>query len=236
MTQYRLILESGPKRKKTMVHVLDLLGCVITGPTTPVALQYTAAGIADFRHFLRAHGAAAPDDDITMEVVLHITEGAWVGNGDPTIRFPDDLAALPRDERAALIERMEWMRGDLLALARQIATADLVARSEAGGRSIRSILEHICAAEYSYVRSFGKLPGIAGPGVLERMDHAELLEWMEVLLTAETTLLRDLTDEQMTEALSGRAHAPTPRQRLRRVLEHQWEHLQEIRQRLAAHE
>jgi hypothetical protein len=31
---YDLYLESGPKRKKTMVHVLDLLGCIVHGPTT----------------------------------------------------------------------------------------------------------------------------------------------------------------------------------------------------------
>ena len=30
--EYRLHLESGPRRKKTMGHVLDLPGCIATGP------------------------------------------------------------------------------------------------------------------------------------------------------------------------------------------------------------
>jgi hypothetical protein len=32
VTVHDLYLESGPKRRKTMVHVLDLLGCVAVGP------------------------------------------------------------------------------------------------------------------------------------------------------------------------------------------------------------
>ena len=32
MVEYKLYVESGPKRRKTMVHVFSLLGCVATGP------------------------------------------------------------------------------------------------------------------------------------------------------------------------------------------------------------
>jgi len=38
MTTYDLYLESGPRRKKTMVYVLDLLGCMANGLTTEEAL------------------------------------------------------------------------------------------------------------------------------------------------------------------------------------------------------
>jgi hypothetical protein len=31
---YALYAESGPQRKKTLVHVLDLLGCVVQADTT----------------------------------------------------------------------------------------------------------------------------------------------------------------------------------------------------------
>lgn len=37
MQTYDLHLESAPKRKKPMVHVLELLGCVVVGPTTEEA-------------------------------------------------------------------------------------------------------------------------------------------------------------------------------------------------------
>ena len=43
MTTYALYLESGPQRRKTTAHALDLLGGVAVGPTTDAALA--AAGI-----------------------------------------------------------------------------------------------------------------------------------------------------------------------------------------------
>ncbi|MSQ11860.1 MAG: hypothetical protein EXR48_04115 [Dehalococcoidia bacterium] len=39
MTEYPLYVESGPRRRKTMVHVLDLLGCMVQEPTTEEALE-----------------------------------------------------------------------------------------------------------------------------------------------------------------------------------------------------
>ena len=47
MTTYALYLESGPRRRKTMVHALDLLGCVAVGPTTEDALAATPDEVAD---------------------------------------------------------------------------------------------------------------------------------------------------------------------------------------------
>lgn len=42
MTTYDLYPESAPGRRKTMVHVLALLGCVAVGPTSEEALAATA--------------------------------------------------------------------------------------------------------------------------------------------------------------------------------------------------
>ncbi len=41
MAKYALYLESGPRQRKTMVHVLDLLGCIAQGATTQAALEST---------------------------------------------------------------------------------------------------------------------------------------------------------------------------------------------------
>lgn len=58
MTEYRLYLESGPRRRKTMVHVLELLGCVATGPTTEEALAATPDVIRAYLRFLGRSGEA----------------------------------------------------------------------------------------------------------------------------------------------------------------------------------
>src|SRR5205814_1779243 len=99
MTIYELYLESGPKRRKTMVHVLDLLGCVAVGPTTEAALAATPAAIDAYRRFLARHGgpvdAAAP---IETRVVEHITEGDWLGAGSPYIMFGPDRESVTEAE------------------------------------------------------------------------------------------------------------------------------------------
>ena len=39
-TTYRLYLDHGPKRKTTMVHVIDLMGCIANAATTEEALEH----------------------------------------------------------------------------------------------------------------------------------------------------------------------------------------------------
>ena len=47
MITYDIYLESGPRHKTTMVHVLGLLGCIATGRTTGQALTATPDAIRD---------------------------------------------------------------------------------------------------------------------------------------------------------------------------------------------
>ena len=76
MTVYGLYLESGPLHRKTMVHVLDLLGCVAVGPTTEDALAATPDAIHAYRRFLGRHGEpVVPDALFDTHVVEHITQG-----------------------------------------------------------------------------------------------------------------------------------------------------------------
>jgi predicted RNase H-like HicB family nuclease len=54
--RFNLYLESGPRRRKTMVHVLALPGCIATGPTTEEAIENVPSGIRARLEFLRRHG------------------------------------------------------------------------------------------------------------------------------------------------------------------------------------
>ena len=56
MTTYALYLESGPQHKKTLAHVLDLLGCVVQGDTTAEAVAAAPDAIRAYRNFLKRHG------------------------------------------------------------------------------------------------------------------------------------------------------------------------------------
>ncbi|MDO8690990.1 MAG: hypothetical protein Q7R39_13430 [Dehalococcoidia bacterium] len=92
---YDLYVESGPRRRKTMVHVLDLLGCIAQGPTTAEALEAAPEAIRLYLRFLLAHGEAVdPEGVFTTTVAAHVMEGSWIGNGDPVPGFGPDFRPL----------------------------------------------------------------------------------------------------------------------------------------------
>ena len=111
MTEYGLYLESGPRQRKTMVHVLDLLGCVARGPTTEAALEATPEAIWAYVRFLQRHGdTVAPEDPFTTMVTEHVMEGVWLGNGDPTPGFTPDFQPLRTVDLKTYLRRLAWLR------------------------------------------------------------------------------------------------------------------------------
>ena len=232
MTEYRLYLESGPRRKKTMVHVLDLLGCIANGPSTEVALERTPAAIQRYLAFLKRHGDPKnPEKEFTTVIAEHIMEGVWLGNGDPSIVFEPDLEALAADEMERLIGRLEWMRLDLNVLVGDMSEVDLN-RKPAKGRAIGAILEHILESEYSYMYAFGRPDGLPALSSIVKKREGTLLEWMAHVRSGEIEVLRSLTPEQRSEPFIHWKYTRTAKKVMRRMLEHQWEHLVEIEDRL----
>jgi predicted RNase H-like HicB family nuclease/uncharacterized damage-inducible protein DinB len=229
MPVYKLYLESGPQHKKTMVHVPELLGCVVTGPTTEATLERTPEMIRAFLRFVRRHGEMVdPDQDVQIEVAEHFTRGTWMGNGDPDLVLPSDLEPLTEADVEKYVRRLEGSRAELLALIEGLSDEQLTEKPEKG-RPIRGMLEHIFGAEYSYVRLFGKLDGVPGPGVVENKWTPELLDWMAHVRASEIAKLRSLTPEERTEPIRGKRMASKI---VRRMLEHEWEHLVEMSERL----
>src|SRR5437879_11842383 len=95
MASYGLYLESGPMRRKTMVHVLDLLGCIANGPTTDEALAATPEAIRAYMRFLRRQGERVEERGaIETHVVEHLTAGRLLGNGSPDIVLGPGLGPL----------------------------------------------------------------------------------------------------------------------------------------------
>jgi uncharacterized damage-inducible protein DinB/predicted RNase H-like HicB family nuclease len=234
MTEYALYLESGPRRRKTMVHVLDLLGCIAQGPTTETALEATPEAIRAYLRFLRQHGEAVEtDSSFATRVAEHVTEGVWLGNGDPTPGFGPDFQPLGAEELDAYLRRLAWLRADLLQLIRDLPRERLLAEPAGTGRTIYRILEHVAAAECVYLRMIvGKVDGL--PAALQVVQQGP-----EALPSALTHLWQIISSrlEVMAETERGQLvpHGQvtwTARRGLRRMLEHEWEHLLEVSRRL----
>ena len=235
MTMYALYLESGPKRRKTMVHALDLLGCVATGPTTDDALAATPEAIRAYLRFLRRHGehgVAAPDAPFTTHVVEHITEGGWLGNGSPYLVFGPDVQPIGDAEIEVYLNRCRWLDDELADWAAQRTAAQLDAPPATGGRAARAVLQHTLSAQGSYLAAaLGSAPGFAALSSSVERGERDVADALRQCATLVAERVRATTPEQRVAVRSLPAGPRTLRKALRRVLEHSWEHLAELGRR-----
>ena len=216
-----------------MVHVLDLLGCIANGPTTEQTLARTPAAIDNFRRFLSRHdGTVDVETEIRTEIAIHITEGIWLGNGDPSLLFEPDLLPLTEQDGEEFIQRLEWMWAELVALVGGLNEGQVDEKPLPKGRSIRSILEHILESEYAYMYAFGRPEGLPALGSIVKKKEGTLLAWMAYVQSVEYERLRSLTGEERSEPFIHWKYTRTARKVMRRMLEHRWEHLMELQERL----
>jgi len=233
--EYALYLESGPRMKTTMVHVLDLLGCIANGSTTEAALEGTPGEIRVFLHFLRNHGSATgPEGTFTTRIAAHVKEGSWIGYGDPAPGFAPDFEPLSEHDEKTYRRRFNELGDELGALVRGLSTEAISARP-AKGRSLHEIASHIANAEPEYVRAagFGKAGGVKD--VLEAIEEntGGLDEKLAELWRLIDSHLELITDVERTQRIQRGEKTWTARRGFRRMLEHPWEHLREMQRRLA---
>jgi predicted RNase H-like HicB family nuclease len=231
VTEYALHVESGPRHKKTMVHVPALLGCIARGPTTEEALEATPAAVREFLAFMARHGErASAEEAFTTVVAEHVTQGSWIGNGDPTPGFRTDFAPLPEDELRTCLRRLDAMREEFLALLGRIPHA--AERPESGGRSALQIAQHVAGADCAYVRTtVGKVEGLTQALRAVEQGEGALEEALRRTWDLSRRRLEGMTEAERVQASQHGQTTWTARRGMRRMLEHQWEHLKEIDRR-----
>jgi predicted RNase H-like HicB family nuclease len=202
MKEYTLYLESGPRRRKTMVQVLELLGCIAQGPTTEEALAATPAAIRAYLRFLQQHGEAVrPQDAFTTVVVEHVMEGPWLGNGNPAPGFGLDFQPLSAEEQAIYVQRLGWLRAALLASVCDLPHAQLTAEPD-HGRTIQHIVDHVAESQYAYLRAvFGRVAEL--PPILRtlREDSERLAHSLEQLWGNTRAQLEAMTEAERRQTV-----------------------------------
>jgi predicted RNase H-like HicB family nuclease/uncharacterized damage-inducible protein DinB len=233
MTIYDLYLDHGPKRKKTMVHVIDLMGCVHNGPTTDQVLDETPEAISSFLAFLADHGDPVdPTAPFDVRIAEEITEGQWLGQGIEV--FGPDHDPVKPAELKRLVTRHGWIREATLELVGELSVRQLRAKP-GSGRPIGDILLHVMGADCGYLSS-----GLAINRTMNRLNRdAEKgeLDVREALAEGAELFAADLlaaTPAQRSAVIPRGQSIGSVRRTLRRALEHGWEHFQEIRTRLGA--
>lgn len=233
MITYALYLESGPRKKTTMVHVLDLLGCFCRQGTTDEALAHTPGAIHAYLRFLRRHGEDVPPPDAPFEVAVaeHLTKGFWLGNGSPSIMFQAEQTPLSKAELEKYLGWLDWTHQELVFLLEGLRDEKLNAAPETQGRTIGEIARHVWESERWYVKQIAAFPALPrGQDMLTRltwihMTAVELLRGMSAETRNQVVFRRGPFSREESDPWNARKV-------LRRMLEHRWEHIQEIRERL----
>lgn len=234
MPRYWLYLESGPRRKTTMVHVLDLLGCVANGPTTEEALARTPDAIRAFLALLARHNAGIdPEAGFTTTVVEHVSEGSFIGQGDPEAGFGPDFDPLSTTDLATYLDRLDWLGADLRDTVGKLPEATLTAVPRRG-RTIARIVEHVAGAHCGYLRyTVGPVEGLREAMRSVEQDPSDAGPGLARIWSLTRARLQALTEAERNRVVPHGRRRWTPRRGLRRMLEHCWEHLREIEDRSA---
>lgn len=230
---YPLYLESGPRRRKTMVHVLDLLGCIATGPTTDAALDATPNAIRMYLRFLARSGEPVdPGPPFTTHIEQHITEGTWLGNGSPYVMFDPDFVPLTGADLAKLTNRLTCLREELAAWAEAASPEALSATHVGSTRTPRDILLHVLSAAGSYASPLvGGIPGNARLITATQRGDLPLAEGLRRSMALITQALLATTEEQRAAVVQHGQITRSLHNAIRRTLEHDWEHLAELSRR-----
>lgn len=232
-TTYDLYLESGPRRRKTMVHVLQLLGCVAVGATTDQAVATAPNAIRAYLRFLRRHGEAVdPASPFATQVAEHITQGQWLGHGSPNVMFSGDYTPLTDDEIDLYLKRLHALRETLAAWAAAQTDQQLEAAPKDGGRPDRAVLLHILIGPGSYLgTALGGAPGYSAVYNAVERGKLDVADGLRRVAAMADKRLRATTSEERTQMRELRSGPRSLRRGVRRMLEHDWEHLAELARR-----
>jgi predicted RNase H-like HicB family nuclease/uncharacterized damage-inducible protein DinB len=230
--RFDIYLESGPQHRKTWVFVPSLPGCIAVGPTSEAAIVIARASIGERLDFLRRHGERISGAE-TIDVVVaeHVIEREFLGYGQHF--FPPDAEPLTEAEARHQLRWAAWSREEFVAAA-GAQLEPLTVRPAAGGRSAAAIISHVAGAEWAYVSStLGTLRG--GSAAIAAIERAGERPWEALAAERQALMARldAMTPEELTRVVerNGRPRW-TARRMLRRMLEHESEHVAELRSRL----
>lgn len=232
MTEYGLYLESGPKRRKTLVHVLDLPGCVVSGPTSDEAAAAAPEAVRAFLRFLARHGEEVDAGaEITTPIAEHVTQGGFLGSGSPDVVFPGDLDPMTVEQCKRDLRRFRWMREELVDWVNSQTDAALDARPSQG-RTARAIILHVLGPTGQYLSpAMGGAPGFSSVAGQAERGQLPLPEALMRQVDLAEALIGGATEEQRSVINQSTGYPRTLRRGIRRMLEHDWEHLAELSRR-----
>lgn len=204
-----------PSAGSYLASIAEVPGCVARGATKDEAVANVRRAFGDYREMLRARGVSTEHWDGLDP------DGFAVRDYPPDRLLPEDTRPLEEHEIRDFLHRMEGSRSALLALVRGLSADDLERRPTPETWSVRQALEHVMQTEVTLLSRLEKWPD---------RDFAALQAVHRLAFQRFSILEPDDTpgSHRILE------YSWSTRKVMRRILEHEYEHLQHINEILAA--
>jgi predicted RNase H-like HicB family nuclease/uncharacterized damage-inducible protein DinB len=191
-----------------LAHIPALPGCVGRGVTKKEAVARCEETLRSYLALLIHAGVSGvPRETDNLSLEVHDC-------GSRT--FPSDYNPIMPNEAEQLVQWLEVSRDELLETVEKLPPGALDWKPNPNVMSIREILEHTANSDWWYVQRLHAWPA----------DTFERLAATRALVGAS---LRNLSDEERKRVTVHYGEEWTARKVVRRALEHEREHLQQIR-------
>lgn len=198
-----------------LAHVPVLRGCIASGTTREQAIANARRAFRAYLELLDARGVST---EHWMELDADTFE---VREFPPDRIVPEDVGALEEHELRDFLHQFEASRSALLSLVREISAEELERKPTETIWSVREALEHVMLTEAELLSRLEKWP--ADPFNTLQAVHRMAFQRFTVMEPADTAL---------DHIVMGRRW--TTRKVMRRILEHEFEHLGHIKEIVAA--
>ena len=198
-----------------VADVAELPGCVARGATRDDAVAKARAAFRDYLELLSSRGVSTDHwKDLDPETFAV---------REPPARFtlPEDFRPMEEHELRDFLHRMEASRSALLALVRGLSADDLERAPTDAMWSVRAALEHIAFTEVGLLSRLEKWPD-RDFATLQAV-HRMAFQRFAVMEPQDTALDHEIAGQRWST-----------RKVMRRILEHEYEHLGHIKEIIAA--
>ncbi len=198
-----------------LAHVPVLRGCVASGTTRDEAVSNARRAFRAYLELLETRG-------VSVEHWKDLNPDTFEVRNPPSDRvLPEDLGPLEEHELRDFLHQFEASRAALISLVRDISEDEIERKPTETMWSVREALEHVMLTEAEFLSRLEKWP--ADPYNTLQAIHRLVFQRFTVMEPADTAL---------DHVVMGRRW--TTRKVMRRMLEHEFEHLGHIREIVAA--
>ena len=198
-----------------LAHVPVLRGCIASGTTRDLAIANARRAFRAYLELLEARGVSIEHwkdlDPDTFEVRDLAADRV----------VPEDFGRLEEHELRDFLHQFEASRAALLSTVRDISAEELERKPNETMWSVREALEHVMLTEASLLSRLEKWPA----------DPYNTLQAVHRMAFQRFTVMEP-PDTDLDHVVLGRRW--TTRKVMRRILEHEFEHLGHIKEIVAA--